>query len=145
MVGGRGVDRDDSSLFFLRLRERGVNRVRLGTRQEYKRGEQGLWVKGQAESVVWRDRSRVDVTGSTGEGEEVQQRASLLSSMTDFSFSCRRGGSRNNMSKLGGSWIGEGVVGGEKAGDRVLEGVQGGEGVGLGGKEVFRDCRHLSR
>ena len=65
----------------------------------------------------------MDVTGSTEEGKEARQRASLLSSTMDFSFSCRGGGSRNNMSKLGGFWICEGVVGGEKAGDRVLEGV----------------------
>ena len=117
------MDRDDSSPFFLRLRDRGVNRVRLGTRREYKRRERGFWIEGQAESVVRRDRSRVNVTGSTGEGEEARQRASLLSSTTNLSFSCRGGGSRNNMSKLGGSWVGEGVVRGEKAGDRVLEGV----------------------
>ena len=145
MVGGRGVDRDDSSPFFLRLREWGVSRVRLGTRREYKRRERGFWIKGQAESVVRRDRSRVDVTGSTGEGEEARQRASLFGSTADFSLGSWGGGSRNNMSKLGGSWVGEGVVRGEKAGDRVLEGVQGGEGVGLGGEEVFRDCRHLLR
>ena len=117
------MDRDDSSPFFLRLRERGVNRVRLGTRREYKGRERGLWIKGQAESVVRRDRSRVNVTGSTGEGEEARQRASLLGSAANLSFSCRGGSSRNNMSKLGGSWVGEGVVRGEKAGDGVLEGV----------------------
>ena len=87
----------------------------------------------------------MDVASSAGEGEEARQRASLFSSAADFSLSIWGGGSRNNMSKLGGSWIGEGVVGGEKAGDRVLEGVQGGKGVGLSGEEVFRDCRHLSR
>ena len=139
------MDRDDSSPFFLRLRERGVNRVRLGTRREYKRRERGFWIEGQAESVVRRDRGRVDVTGSTGEGEEARQRASLFSSATNLSFSCRRGSSGNNVSKLGGPWVDEGVVRGEKAGDGVLEGVQGGEGVGLGGEEVIRDCRHLSR
>ena len=63
----------------------------------------------------------MDVADSTGEGEKVQQRASLLSSATDFSFCCRRGGSRNNMSKLGGAWGGEGVVRGEEAGNRVQE------------------------
>ena len=117
MVGGRGVDRADSSPFFLRLRERGINRVRLGARREYKRGEQGLRVKGQAESVVWQDRSGVDVAGGTGESEEARQRASLFSSATDFAFCCGGGGSRNNVSKLRGVW------GGEEAGNRVLESV----------------------
>ena len=145
MVGGGRVDRGDSSPFFLRLRERGVDRVRLGTRWEYKSRERGLRVKGQAKSVFWRDRGGVDVAGGAGESEEARQRASLFSSVAGGAFGFSRGGSGNNVSKLGGSWIGEGVVGGEKAGDRVLEGIQGGEGVGLSGEEVFRDCRHLSR
>ena len=41
----------------------------------------------------------------------------------DFSFGFGGGGSGNNMSKLGGTWDGEGVVGGQKARDRILEGV----------------------
>ena len=65
----------------------------------------------------------MDVTGGTGEGEKMQQRASLFSSVADLSFSVREGSSRNNMSELGGTWGGEGVVGGEEAEDRVLEGV----------------------
>ena len=80
----------------------------------------------------------MDVTGGAGESEEARQRASLFSGAADFFLSIWGSGSGNNVSKLGGSWIGEGVVGGEEAGDRVLEGVQGGEGVGLGGEEVFR-------
>ena len=87
----------------------------------------------------------MNVTGSAGEGKEARQRASLFGSTADFSLGIWGGGSRNNMSKLGGSWVGEGVVGCEETGDRVLEGIQGGEGVGFGGEEVFRDCRHLSR
>ena len=139
------MDQDDSSPFFLRLRERGVNRVRLGTRREHEGRERGLGVKGQAKSVVWQDRSGVDVAGGTGESEEARQRASLFSSVADGAFGFSGGGSRNDVGKLGGIWGGEGVVGGEEAGDGVLEGVQGGEGVGFGGEEVFRDCRHLSR
>jgi hypothetical protein len=109
------VDRGDPSAFFFRLRERGVDRVRLGAGWEDERGERGLWVKGQAKSIFWRDRGRVDVTGDAGEGEEARQRASLFRSATDFALGCRGGGSRNNVSKLGGSWgvgSGEGVVGG---------------------------------
>ena len=139
MVGGGRVDRGDSSPFFLRLRERGVNQVRLGTRREHEGRERGLGVKGQAKSVVWQDRSGVDVAGGTGESEEARQRASLFSSVANGAFGFSRGGSRNNVSKLGGIW------GGEEAGNGVLKGVQGGEGVGFGGEEVFRDCRHLSR
>ena len=117
------MDRGDSSPFFLRLRERGVDRVRLGTRWEYEGRERGLWVKGQAKRVVWRDRSGVDVTGSAGESEEARQRASLFSSVADGTFGFSGGGSRNNVGELGGTWGGEGIVGGEKAGDRVLKGV----------------------
>ena len=123
MVGGGRVDRDDSSPFFLRLRERGVNRVRLGTRREYKRRERGFWVKGQAKSVVWRDRGRVDVADGAGESEEAQQRASLFSSVADGAFGFSRGGSGNDVGELGGIWGGERVVGGEEARDRILKGV----------------------
>ena len=45
VVGGGRVDRGDSSPFFLRLRERGVDRVRLGARWEDEGGEWGLRVK----------------------------------------------------------------------------------------------------
>ena len=117
------MDRDDSSPFFLRLRERGVNRVRLGARREYKRRERGFGIKGQAESVVRRDRSRVDVAGGAGEGEEARQRASLFGGAADFFLGVWGSSSGNNVSKLGESWVSEGVVGGEKAGDGVLEGV----------------------
>ena len=65
----------------------------------------------------------MNITGNTREGEKAQQRASLLGSATDLAFSCRGGGSRNNISKLGGSWSGERVIGGEEAGDRVLKGI----------------------
>jgi hypothetical protein len=123
VVGGGRVDRGDSSPFFLRLRERGVDRVRLGTRWEYKGGERGLRIKSQAKSVFWRDRSRVDVTGGAGEGEEARQRASLFSSVTDGAFGFSGGGPGNNVGKLGGIWRGEGVVGGEEAGDGILKGV----------------------
>ena len=47
------------------------------------------------------------------------------------------------MGELGGVWGSKRVVG-EEARDGVPKGVQGGEGVGFGGEEVFRDCRHLS-
>ena len=57
----------------------------------------------------------MNITDNTREGEKAQQRASLLGSATDLAFSCREGGSRNNMSKLGGSWGGKGVVRGEEA------------------------------
>ena len=133
------MDGGDSSPFFLRLREWGVDQVRLGTRWEYKRRERGFWIKSQAKSVVWRDRGGVDVAGGAGESEEARQRASLFSSVADGAFGFSGGGSRNNVGKLRRIW------GGEEAGDGVLEGVQGGEGVGFGGEEVFRDCRHLSR
>ena len=52
----------------------------------------------------------MDVTGSTGKGEEARQRAFLFGSTTDFAFSFSRGGSGNNMSKLWRIWSGEGVV-----------------------------------
>ena len=123
VVGGGQVDRGNSSPFFLRLRERGVDRVRLGVRQEYKRRERGFWVKGQAKSVVWRDRSGVDVAGGAGEGEEARQRASLLGSTADFSLSIWGGGSGNNMSELGGFWVSEGVAGGEETRNGVLKGI----------------------
>ena len=87
----------------------------------------------------------MDVAGGTGESEEAQQRASLFSSVANGTFGFSGGGSGNDVGKLGRVWRGEGVVGGEEAGDGILEGVQGGEGVGLGGEEVFWDCRHLSR
>ena len=86
----------------------------------------------------------MNVASGAGEGKEARQRASLFGSTADFSLGVWGGGSRNNMSKLGGVWIGEGVARGEESRDRILEGVQRGEGVGLGGEEVFRDCRHLS-
>ena len=123
-VVGRGqVDRGDSSPFFLRLRERSVDRVRLGARWEYKRRERGFWVKGQAKSIVWRDRGGVDVAGGAGESEEARQRASLFSSVADGAFGFSGGGSGNNVGELGRIWGGEGVVGGEEAGDGVLKGV----------------------
>ena len=82
----------------------------------------------------------MNITDDAEEGEEMRQRASLFSSATDFAFGFREGGSRNNMSELGGTQDGEGVIGGEEAKDRVLEGVQGEESVGFGGEEVFWDC-----
>ena len=86
----------------------------------------------------------MNVTGGAGEGEEAQQRASLCSSATDFSLGIWGGGSRDNVSKLRGVWVCDGVARGEEARDRMLEGIQGGEGVGFGREEVVRDCRHLS-
>ena len=83
----------------------------------YERGERGLWVKGQAKGVVWRDSGRVDITDGAGEGEEARQRASLFSSAADFTFGVGGGGSENNMSELGGTW------GGEEARNRILKGV----------------------
>ena len=65
----------------------------------------------------------MNVASGAGEGKEARQRASLFSSTADFSLGIWGGGSRNNVSKLGGPWVGEGVVGCEKAGDRILEGV----------------------
>ena len=117
------MDGGDSSPFFLRLREWGVDRVRLGARWEHEGGERGFWVKGQAKSVVWRDRSGVDVAGGAGESEEARQRASLFSSVADGAFGFSGGGSGNIVGELGRIWGGEGVVGGEEAGDGVLEGV----------------------
>ena len=90
---------------------------------EYKGGEWSLRVKGQAKGVFWGDRGGVNIASNTGEGEEVRQRAFLLSSVADFAFSFRKGGSENNMSKLGGAWSSEGVVEGQEARDRILEGV----------------------
>ena len=58
----------------------------------------------------------MNVTGSTGEGEEARQRASLFSSTADFAFGVRGGGSGNNMSELGGTWGDEGVVGVKRPG-----------------------------
>ena len=65
----------------------------------------------------------MDVTSSAGEGKEARQRASLFGGAADFSLGIWGGGSRNNMSKLGGVWIGEGVARGEESRDRILEGV----------------------
>jgi len=117
------VSRGDSSPFFLRLRERGVDRVRLGTGWEYEGGEWGLRVKRQAKSVFWRGGGRVDVAGDAGESEEARQRASLFSSVTDGTFGFSGGGSGNEVGKLGGTLGGEGVVGGEETGNGVLKGV----------------------
>ena len=123
MVRGRREGRGDSKAFFLRLRDRGVNRVRLGTRGEYEGGEWSLRVKGQAKGVLRRDRSRTNVASSTGEGEEARQGGSLFGSATDLVFGLGGDGSGNNMSELGGVCGGEGVVGSEEAGDGVLESV----------------------
>ena len=65
----------------------------------------------------------MDIAGSAGESEEAQQRASLFSSIADGIFGFSEGGSGNNVGELGGIWEGEGVIGGEEAGNGVLKGV----------------------
>ena len=94
--------------------EMGVQEGRAGSLGQRSNQEHCLVRQRQGERTV---------TGSTGEGKEAQQRAFSFSSTADFAFGVRGGGSGNNMSELGGTWGGEGVVGGEEAGDRILEGV----------------------
>ena len=123
MVRGGQAVREDNSLFFLRLRGWGVSWVRLGMGGEYEGGEWGLQVEGQAEGIFWGDRGGVNVASNTEESEEARQRASLFSSVVDFAFSFRGGGSENHMSKLRGIWGDEGVIGGQEAGNGILEDV----------------------
>ena len=65
----------------------------------------------------------MNVTSGAGEDKEARQRASLFGGAADFFLGVWGSSSGNDVSKLGGSWVSEGVVGGEKAGDGVLEGV----------------------
>ena len=97
VVWGRWEGQEDSSPFFLRLSDWGVNRVRLGTRWKYKGGKWGLQIKGQAEGVFQQDRSRVNIAGSTRKGKEAWQRAFFFHRATGFTFSFSKGGSRNNV------------------------------------------------